>query len=586
MHLDFNIFSLTLLISGILVAILSSVIIYRLNDYVRWFAITMLSVAVWSIAYGFELASTRLEDMLFWIKIEYLGIAFAPGLWLWFCLKYVGLEKWRNIYTLTLVFLIPFTTYVLVLTNHLHQLHYADVELVTSGPFPLLGITIGPWYYVHTAFFYISLLFGNILLFVRFRNTDPVFKKQTYIIIAGGVLPWAINLFYLLGYRPFDHIDLTPYSFLLLYIIIGIGLLKFDLFDIKPIARAKVIQAMSTGVLVIDPRNRIIDFNTQVLEILNSKNFKLIGKTLVEIINTNSEILETVEQRKNQSLELDLDFGRGMRTYKIEVIPILDKKSIFSGTLIQFDDITVVKETSAQLMQQAEELKKLNQLKDKLFSIISHDLKGPILGIRDLVKLTSDGIVSKDEFFEILPEVSKNMDSVSLLLENLLAWTSSQLRGEYVEKSQFDVIQLLKQEQVLFTGFAKEKNINIHLEALGQLYANADKNMIDLVVRNLISNALKFSQAGDTVLLKASQIGNEISIKVKDTGAGISEENLEKLIRGESFTTSGRRNETGTGLGLILVRDYILKNDGKFNIKSELNVGSEFEFTLPLYPQN
>ena len=524
--------------------------------------------------------------MLFWIKIEYLGIAFAPGLWLWFCLKYVGLEKWRNIYTLTLVFLIPFTTYILVLTNHLHQLHYAAVELVTSGPFPLLGITIGPWYYVHTAFFYISLLFGNILLFVRFRNTDPVFKKQTYIIIAGGVLPWAINLFYLLGYRPFDHIDLTPYSFLLLYIIIGIGLLKFDLFDIKPIARAKVIQAMSTGVLVIDPRNRIIDFNTQVLEILNSKNFKLIGKTLAEIFNTNSEILETVEERKNQSLELELDFGTGIRTYKIQVIPILDKKSIFSGTLIQFDDITVVKETSAQLIQQAEELKKLNQLKDKLFSIISHDLKGPILGIRDLVKLTSDGIVSKDEFFEILPEVSKNMDSVSLLLENLLAWTSSQLKGEYVEKSHFDVIQLLKQEQVLFTGLAKEKDINIHLEALGQLYANADKNMIDLVVRNLISNALKFSQAGDTVLLKASQIGNEISIKVKDTGAGISEENLEKLIRGESFTTSGRRNETGTGLGLILVRDYILKNDGKFNIKSELNVGSEFEFTLPLYPKN
>ena len=93
MQLDFNIFSLTLLISGLLVAILSSVIIYRLNDYVRWFAITMLSVALWSIAYGFELASIRLEDMLFWIKIEYLGIAFAPGLWLWFCIKYVGLER-------------------------------------------------------------------------------------------------------------------------------------------------------------------------------------------------------------------------------------------------------------------------------------------------------------------------------------------------------------------------------------------------------------------------------------------------------------------------------------------------------------
>ncbi|SNR94248.1 PAS/PAC sensor signal transduction histidine kinase [Belliella buryatensis] len=583
MQLDFNIFSLTLLISGLLVAILSSVIIYRLNDYVRWFAITMLSVALWSIAYGFELASIRLEDMLFWIKIEYLGIAFAPGLWLWFCIKYVGLERWRNTNTLILVFFIPIMTYSIVLTNHLHQLHYAAVELVNTGPFPLLKITIGPWYYVHTTFFYVALLFGNILLFLRFKNTDPVFKKQTYTIIAGGVFPWLVNLFYLLGYRPFEHIDLTPYSFLLLYIIIGVGLLKFDLFDIKPIARAKVIQAMSTGVLVIDPRNRIIDFNTQVLDIMNQNKIKLVGKTVTELFNTNSQILETIELRQNQTLELKLDFGKGARVYKIDIIPLLDNKSIFSGTLIQFDDISEEKETSAQLIKQAEELKKLNELKDKLFSIISHDLKGPILGVRDLVKLTSNGIVSKDEFFEILPEVSKNMDSVSLLLENLLAWTSSQLRGEYIEKSQFDVAQLLKQEQVLFDSFAKEKNIKIQLDIQDQLFANADKNMIDLVVRNLLSNALKFSQAGDTVVVKASQIGNEISIKVKDTGTGISKENLEKLEKGESFTTSGRRNETGTGLGLILVRDYIQKNDGKFSIRSKENLGSEFEFTLPIY---
>ena len=263
----------------------------------------------------------------------------------------------------------------------------------------------------------------------------------------------------------------------------------------------------------------------------------------------------------------------------------MDKQSIFSGLLLQFDDVTEEIEIRERLILQTEELQKLNNLKDKLFSIISHDLKGPILGIRELVKLTADGTISKDEFIDILPEVSKNMDSVSLLLENLLAWTSTQLRGEFIDKNRFDLTNLLKQEYALFEKIANERNILLEVKTENELYAYADKNMIDLVIRNLISNALKFSSPGDQVILIAKKRNDQLLVKIADSGAGISVENLEKLNNGESFTTAGVRNETGTGLGLILVKDYIAKNSGELFIKSELNVGSEFEFSLPIYKE-
>jgi signal transduction histidine kinase len=210
-------------------------------------------------------------------------------------------------------------------------------------------------------------------------------------------------------------------------------------------------------------------------------------------------------------------------------------------------------------------------------------LRGPILGIRELIKLTNEGIVSKEEFFGVLPDISKNMDAVSVLLENLLAWTSSQLKGEVIEKKMFDLAKVLDLESQLFEKIAKEKGVTIKLEKSGSLYVYADKNMIDLVIRNLISNAIKFSKKDDAILVIAQEVSDHIEILISDTGIGISQENLLKLNNGESFTTVGQNKEQGTGLGILLVRDYIRKNNGDLLIESTINEGSAFSFSLPKF---
>lgn len=557
-----------------------------MKDAVRWFAVTMLLVSVWAISYGMELMSSTLEEMLFWVKIEYIGIALAPGTWIWFCLKYTGLDKWVTYKTAIIVFTIPLITYLMVLTNEFHHLHYKEVSLYNLGPFPLLEITVGLWYKVHVIFFYLSLFFGNILLLVKFKSADIIFRKQINLLIFAGIIPWFFNIIYLLGYRPFEHIDLTPYAFLFTYMFIGIALLRFELFNIKPIARDKVFELITKGILVFDPCERVIDYNHAILKALNKPNNSLIGKSMEELFEDKPELMEIIRKREVCDLEIDLDSNANDSEFRVECIPILDKKGFCSGIMILFENISSEKNIQRQLMVQAEELVKTNSLKDKLFTIISHDLKGPIFGIRELIRLTNEGIIGKEEFFKILPEVNKNMDSVSILLENLLAWTSGQLKGEIIEKEEFNLEDMIQEQFLLFNKTVNEKSVFLKKVKFskGDILVYADKNMIDLAIRNLISNAIKFSGEGDTISVILKEKPESVYIRIKDTGSGIPPENLEKLRKKESITTLGKNKETGTGLGLLLVQDYIEKNGGFLYIQSALNEGSEFSFYLPKKP--
>lgn len=579
--MDFNIFSVTLLISGMIVAGISSVIIYRLGDSVRWFAITMLLVAIWALGYGFELSSKSLETMLFWIKLEYLGIAFAPGTWLWFCLKYTGLHKWASAKTSLLVFGIPVLTFLMVLTNRWHHLHYREVSLYLEGPFPILSISVGPWYYVHLGFFYVSLFAGSMLMVYRFRSAVALFKNQTYLLLLAGFVPWVFNLAYILGYRPFEHIDLTPYAFLLIYIFVGIGLLRFELFNIRPIARDKAFEVITNGILVIDPSLRIVDCNPTIKKWLRKKTYQIIGRSIAEVIPGIAALESQLGKKEQTKTEVRLTLDKTPSDYSVEFIPILGSKSNVTGQLILFEDISQAKAIQNQILLQSEELKNMNSLKDKLFSIISHDLKGPIFGIRELIRLSQRGDVSRDDFFDILPEINKSMDSVSNLLENLLAWTSSQMKGEFIQKKTFDLEKLVIQELDLFKNLAKEKGITLRLQRYGHLEVFADKNMIDLSLRNLISNAIKFSGHGDLITVILKEMGDQVQVKVKDSGMGINPENLEKLRKRESFTTPGKNKEGGTGLGMLLVHEYVNKNGGELHIQSTELKGSEFTFNLP-----
>lgn len=582
MEFILNPYALTLIISSLLVGGLSLFIGLKVEESVRWIVFAMLSFTVWGFFYGLELTAQTVPEMLFWSKLQYIGLLAAPASWLVFALKYTGVDTSNKKWVFPSIFALPILTYIIVLTNTWHHLHYKSNWLITTGPFPLLGIEKGIWYSVQIAFSYVFYFLGTYIIWKRFRYANIHFKLQTRLLIIAGFFPLIINMLYQFSWlKPFEGLDMTPYAFLFTYLFIAVAILRFNLFNLKPVARDKILEVMTRGVIIFDHRNKIIDFNSACKNYFPNPIQVKLGNLAEKNFFDRPEIIDLLNNQERQIIESKVKFSGEESVLKIEAVPISDSKALVSGMMLLFDDITAEIKINERLKKQATELQQLNDLKDKFFSIISHDLKGPVFGVKELIHLTQNGLISEEEFMSMLPEVSKNMEHVAILLENLLAWTSSQLRGEYVQPQILDLNRLVTSQKTLLDRIAVEKSIQIELLGFENSWVKADKNMLELILRNLISNAIKFSNPGSKVVVSNEDLGDMQKLCVKDYGVGISEENLEKLNQGISFTTRGQSNETGTGLGLLLVREYIIKNGGSLSISSTLGEGTKFCISIP-----
>ncbi len=242
-------------------------------------------------------------------------------------------------------------------------------------------------------------------------------------------------------------------------------------------------------------------------------------------------------------------------------------------------EITRQREAS---IKQAEALEKSNQIKNLMFSIVSHDLRGPIGKLEQLVTMLNKKIISEEDFKFILPKVATNISDVSNLTDNLLYWARSQMEGINVVPKYFDLHKTLEVKLSIFERAAEDKGINFTNDIPNGLNVYADSYMVELVIRNLVSNAIKFCSPGEHIRLTAKSQGNEVIVKVSDTGLGIPPEDLHRIFNDVDFTTLGTRNEKGAGLGLMICKHFINLNGGKIWVESTYRKGADFYFTLPL----
>jgi signal transduction histidine kinase len=233
------------------------------------------------------------------------------------------------------------------------------------------------------------------------------------------------------------------------------------------------------------------------------------------------------------------------------------------------------------IRQKKEELKRLNAVKDKVFSVISHDLRSPIGSMILLLREISDASITVDEFNEYLPDLLANMEQTSDLLDNLLAWARSQIRESALVANEISLNRLTDQTIRFLERMADAKNIRLINEVPVDCSAYADENSINIVLRNLIMNAIKFTGSGGTVRVKSHVTGPYVKVMVEDNGIGIPV-NKQELLFGESYYTSpGTNKEAGSGLGLLICKDLIQKNGGSLQFTSEPGNGTTFSFSLP-----
>lgn len=229
-------------------------------------------------------------------------------------------------------------------------------------------------------------------------------------------------------------------------------------------------------------------------------------------------------------------------------------------------------------------LREVNSTKDKFFSIIAHDLKSPLNTIVGFLQLLNDHVdaFTVDELKNFAGSMNKSVKNLLGLLDNLLQWSRSQTGTIEYNPIDINIRELITDNIMLLAGHAQSKGVLLENNIEEQLSIKADINMLNVIFRNLLSNAVKFTRKGGTVNIAAEKKDSYVYITVKDTGVGISPEKLENLFNlGSSYTSSGTALEKGNGLGLLLCKEFVEKNNGNLQVQSQPGKGSVFTVCIP-----
>jgi len=355
---------------------------------------------------------------------------------------------------------------------------------------------------------------------------------------------------------------------------------------------------------LIDLNNIVVKANAAMRKMVNIGDKSLVGHSCNNLMHdhgctlSNCPHLSMINDRQPHTIEMfEPKFGLFL---EISTTPLFDSENNLLGSLHISRDISLHKESEAKLRKYNTELKELNNSKDKFFSIVAHDLRSPFQGMLGFTDLILEDLysLSKEEIKDYLQKVRDSAYSTFTLLENLLDWSRMQTGRLEYKPSQFSLQEDLSTVIHILDSNAQSKNIDIINYLNDEYIVFADRRMVHSILLNLLTNAIKFTFPGGSVIfdakiieIKENSSGNDtqfirekyLEISVTDTGVGISPEGLIKIFNNDDpFTLAGTSNENGAGLGLKLVKEMTEKQGGKLTIASQEGKGSVFSFTLPL----
>ncbi len=301
------------------------------------FILFILSTAVWSLSVGFGTLSENIPTQYLWARLAYLGIATLPPLWFVFVWRYTG---WRGgiIWSRALwFFVIPLVTFVLVWTNELHFLHWREVYFNDTLVPPMLETPRGLWFYfAHLPYSY-GLLLAAAFVLIRTLNTSPrTYRQQLSFLLLACALPFVGNAFYLAGFRLFSDVDPTPLTFVLSGVVVVYALFRYRLLNLTPIAYQAVFESLPDSVLVLNPKDEIVDANPSAEDILGKSKNALIGSTVQSLFPDWSELLEQYETTG----QISLRYGSTLKHLDVRVAYLRNTRQDFVGYVIIAQDIS------------------------------------------------------------------------------------------------------------------------------------------------------------------------------------------------------------------------------------------------------
>ncbi|OPH53466.1 hypothetical protein BC351_06270 [Paenibacillus ferrarius] len=546
------------------------------------YGLGMLTGAFYTFGYAFEIVSTSLEHIRFWLRIEYMGIPFGTVLWFIMVLQYTGRQALVRKWLVATLMIVPTITFVSHHTNEWHHLFYKSMTLNYSEGFPLVTLVKGPLYKLHVYYSYSFFVVGMVLMIQMFIKEKLRMKKQVALMIIGSWGPYGFTLVYLSGviYMP---IDISPFGFIISGVFYMWGIYQFNMLRLAPLALQKVFASMQDAVIVFDLDNSLTSFNQSANRVIAGINNKWIGQPAVQVFSQYPVLLEKIKQGPFMEGKVQLAGHADEQFYNVHVSFINDKNQRPVGKMLLLSDVTDMVRSEITLLENARQLRELNTFKDKMFSVVAHDIRDPLAVLVNLMELMEEEMQTYGEDQqEIVNEMGQQIHNTFTLVESLLEWFRSQSGGMIFKPVERDLAQTIQINIRLLLVRIENKQIHIISEIPKDTFVYADKEMLDLIVRNLLSNAIKFTNFGGTIRLRADRSDHKVVVSVSDTGDGITSDQASMLLQEDyPVSSTGTAGEKGVGLGLTLCREFVHLNGGEIWFDSTPAQGSTFYFSIP-----
>jgi len=349
-----SIIQLILLTAGIFTLILGMWSLkYRSKNGTIPFAGLMFCSAIHSAGYAFELSSVNLHEVLFWSDIQYIGTEFLPVFYLAMSMVYTG--NYRRGSRVLLIFMAIFALLTLGVhhTTEEHGLYYRNIILNQSSGLTTIIFTRGPWYILNSAYINLSLLAGSLLYTGFIFKAPGEYRKQASLMLGGTLLPWAGYALYLAGASPYN-LDLTPVMLTAASPLWAVALFRYKLLDLAPVARDYIFESMADGMIIIDTRERLVDFNHAAAHVFPCIRKKTVGQEIRRVLSSYPDIIRMLTgEHEKTSLEIKTDADGTVDHYRIQITPLLNKKNSETGKIIALMNTTEETALMAELQQLA-----------------------------------------------------------------------------------------------------------------------------------------------------------------------------------------------------------------------------------------
>jgi PAS domain S-box-containing protein len=531
-------------------------------------------------------ATVTEADTLLWAKITYTFVALVAVAWLAFALQYSAHPQWLAPDRFWLFFIIPVITAALTWTNDMHHLVWASYRFIPVNNMLAISIVVyGPWFWVHTLYSYALVLLGASLIIQQYFRSFRLYRQQSIWVIVGAVTPIVVNAVYVLRLFPELKKDYTPISFAIASLAFAAAMIRYHLFDLKPVARDAVIDSMSDAMLAIDPRGRIVDLNPAAQAIIQVPASLIIGRPAVEVLSPWRDLIERYRDQTEIRDEITLNHDGLMRHYDLQVSPLTGQRGQPAGRLVVLRDMTARKQAEAELREYTAKLEARNEELDAFAHTVAHDLKDPLtsmMGYSLTLKRRARNMPAED-IDAALDKIAHSGEKMSKIV-NALLLLSRVRKVEEVNIAPLDMSAIVAGALERLSTLKADSQAEIVLPdrwptALGH------GPWVEEVWVNYLSNALKYSGSSSRIELNAREQTDHandprtmVRFWVRDNGPGIAPEKQARLFA--PLSQLGTTSE-GYGLGLSIVQRIITRLGGEVGVASQVGQGSLFWFTLP-----